>query len=194
MDVGPGGTTTKSPVLVPNTGSISGTVSDAVTHALISGASVTCTSPPACSGTTTDVNGHYTLSNVTEGNYSVTVSATGYKTQTIVVPVGPGGTPTQDFAMVANTASLGVAQSFGSANSGSTGSTTLTATTTTPAGGGDLLVLTIKTRSTPSVTVTGIADNSSPANVWKRATGIVSGQAARRSGTCRMPAALRASR
>jgi hypothetical protein len=176
VNVSPGGTTTESPVLVPNTGSISGVVSDSVSGNPISSASVSCTGTPTCTGTTTGSDGSYLLSPLAEGNYSVTVSATGYKSQTKVVVVGPGGTPTQPFLMVVNTASLGLAQSFGSANSGSTGGTTLTATTTTQTGSGDLLVLTIKTRSTP-VTVTGITDNALPANTWTKATGVVSGQA-----------------
>src|ERR1019366_7602884 len=162
VSVSPGGTTTESPVLVPNTGSISGVVSDSVSGHPISSASVSCTGMPACTGTTTGSDGSYLLSPLTEGNYSVTVSATGYKSQTKVVVVGPGGNPTKGFSLVVNTAPLGVAQSFGSANSGSTGGTTLTATTTTQTGSGDLLVLTIKTRSTP-VTVTGITDNALPA-------------------------------
>ena len=177
VNVAPGAVTTESLALVPNVGTINGAVSASVGGAKIFGASVSCTGTPTCTPTTTDVNGTYLLSGLNEGNYSVTVTATGYKTQTIVVSVGPGGTPTQNFAMVANTASLSVVRSFGAANSGSTGGTTLNATTSTQTGSGDLLVLTIKTRSTPSVTVTGITDNASPANVWKRATGIVSGQA-----------------
>ncbi len=177
VNVGPGGTTTENVQLVPNSGSISGIVSDSVSGNPIFGATVSCTGLPACSGTTTASDGGYLLSPLTEGNYSVMVSATGYKSQTAVVVVGPGGTPTKNFAMVANTASQGVAQSFGSANAGSTGGTTLTATTGTQTVSGDLLVLTIKTRSSSSVTVAGITDNSSPANVWKRATGIANGQA-----------------
>jgi Carboxypeptidase regulatory-like domain/IPT/TIG domain len=178
VNVGPGGTATENIQLVPNTGSISGLVSDSVSGHPISGANISCTGTPTCTGMTTGSGGTYLLSPLPEGNYSVTVSATGYKTQTIVVPVGPGGMPTQNFPMVANTASLSVVGSFGAANTGSApGTTTLTALTSPQTGNGDLLVLTIKTRSTPSVTVTGITDNSSPANVWKRATGVVNGQA-----------------
>jgi hypothetical protein len=177
VNVGPGGTATESPVLVPNSGSISGTVSDSVSGNPIPGASVSCTGTPACTGMTTGSDGSYLLSPLNEGNYSVTVSATGYKSQTTIVVVGPGGNPTQGFSLVVNTAPLGVAQSFGSFNSGSTGGTTLTATTTTQTGSGDLLVLTIKSRSTPAVTVTGITDNALPANTWTKATGVVSGQA-----------------
>jgi Carboxypeptidase regulatory-like domain len=177
VTVGPGGTPTQNFALTPNSGTISGTVSDSVTSALISGASVSCTGPPSCTATTTDSNGTYTLNNLTEGSYQVMVSKTGYASQTATVVVGPGGTPTQDFALVAGTTSLSVVQSFGAANSGSAGGTTLAATTATQTGSGDLLVLTIKTRSSPTVAVTGVVDNSSPANTWKKATGVVSGQA-----------------
>jgi Carboxypeptidase regulatory-like domain/IPT/TIG domain len=177
VTVGPGGTPTQNFALTPNSGSISGTVSDSVTHNPIFGASVSCSGPPSCTPTTTDSGGTYLLNNLTEGSYQVMVSMTGYASQTIGVTVGPGGTATQNFLLAAGTTSLSVVQSFGAANSGSTGSTTLAATTATQTGSGDLLVLTIKTRSTPTVAVTGIADNSSPANTWKKATGVVSGQA-----------------
>jgi Carboxypeptidase regulatory-like domain/IPT/TIG domain len=175
--VGPGGTPTQNFALTPNTGTINGTVSDSISHNPILGASVSCTGPPSCTPTTTDSGGTYLLNNLTEGSYQVMVSMSGYASQTIGVVVGPGGTPTQNFALVAGTTSLSVVQSFGAANSGSTGGTTLAATTATQTGNGDLLVLTIKTRSTATVAVTGIADNASPANTWKKATGVGSGQA-----------------
>jgi hypothetical protein len=177
VTVGPGGTPTQNFALTPNSGTISGAVTDSVTHNPIFGASVSCNGPPSCTPTTTDSGGTYLLNNLTEGSYQVMVSMTGYASQTIGVAVGPGGTPSQNFVLVAGTTSLTVVQSFGAANSGSTGGTTLAATTATQTGNGDLLVLTIKTRSTATVAVTGIADNASPANTWKKATGLGSGQA-----------------
>ena len=94
--------------LVPNTGTISGTVTDSVTNADLSGASVTCTGTPSCTAaaTTTATNGSYSLGNLTEGAYQVTVSLASYATQTIGVTVGPGGTPTQNFALVPNQGSI----------------------------------------------------------------------------------------
>ena len=179
VTVGPGGTPTQNFALTPNSGAISGTVTDSVSKAALSGASISCTGTPICSGTSTDINGQYTLSGLVEGTYHLTVSKSGYVTQTSVpVTVTPGTTTTKDFPLVANAGALSVAQSFGAANSAA-GNTMTATTSATQTGSGNLLVLAIKTRSasTPVVTVTGITDNASPANVWVRATGVQSGLA-----------------
>ena len=78
-------------------GTISGTVTDSVTHAGISGAAVTAGDGHA----TTDGSGHYTMS-VPVGAYDVTASAFGYQTGTDSgVVVTDGGTTTANFALVA---------------------------------------------------------------------------------------------
>ena len=95
-----GATTTKGFALVPQPGSITGTVTDSVTHAAIAGATVSY--PPGTGSTTTTTagDGTYTLSNVFEGSYSVTTSATNYTPQTTTVTVSPGATTAQTFALV----------------------------------------------------------------------------------------------
>ena len=174
VSVGPGGAPSQNFTLVPNTGSISGTVTAAVGGAGIEGATVACTGTLTCTSTvTSDSSGDYLLGGLTEGTYQITASMTGYAPETFMVAVAPGGTPNQPFQLAAST--LSVVGSFGTFTSGSAGSTTLTATTTTQTGTGDLLVLAIKTRSSPSVTVTGITDSAS--NTWKKATGVLNGQA-----------------
>ena len=174
VTLGPGGTPTQNFKLVPNTGTISGTVTAAVGGAGIEGATVACTGTLTCTSTvTSDMAGDYILNPLNEGSYQITASKTGYAPETFTVVVGPGGTPTQPFQLSAST--LSVAGSFGAANSAHMGGATLTAKPTTQTGTGDLLVLAIKTRSSPSVTVTGIADSAS--NVWKKATGVMNGQA-----------------
>ena len=134
--VSAGTATPESFSLVPNQGTISGTVTDLLTAAPISGATVACSGSPSCTGTTSAGNGTYSLSGLTEGTYQVQVSATNYVTQTIPVTVGPGGTPTQNFALVANTGTISgtVFQSDGTtpisgATVACTGTLTCTATT-----------------------------------------------------------------
>ncbi len=82
----------------PTGGSISGTVTDTVTTAAISGATV---SDGAGGSTTTNSSGVYTLSNVAPATYTVTASDTGYTTQSASsVTVTSGATTTQNFALV----------------------------------------------------------------------------------------------
>jgi len=152
-------------------GGITGTVTDSVTHAAIPNASVTCT----CQGPaiTTNSSGVYTFTLIAPGSYTVTVTATGYTGQTSApFTVNPGATSTQNFQLVSTAKPLGVVQSFGKA--ATTAGTTLAATTGTATTLGDLLVVTVKDRSTPLTNVTGITD-SSGTNVWAKATSIQSG-------------------
>ena len=88
----------------PTTGSIAGTVTDSVSHAALSGATVTL-SP---GGTTaTDGSGHYSFSNLTPAGYTVTASAGGHATSSPAsVTVTAGNTTTQDFALVPTTGSI----------------------------------------------------------------------------------------
>ena len=78
-------------------GHVTGTVTDSVTHAAISGASITVGDAHGI----TDGSGHYDLS-VPVGTYSVTAAAFGYATQTVSgVTVTDGGSVTENFALVA---------------------------------------------------------------------------------------------
>jgi outer membrane protein assembly factor BamB len=82
-----------------NPGSITGTVTNANTHALIQGATVKC-SLCAPTTTTTDVNGKYMFPSAPPGSDSVTFSDTGYVSQTDVVAVTAGTQATQPAALV----------------------------------------------------------------------------------------------
>ena len=95
-----GNSTPESFSLVPNPGTISGKVTDSLTSAAIAGATVACTGTMPCTSTVTAGDGTYTLSGLTEGAYQVTASANGYSPETVnPINVGPGGTPTQNFAL-----------------------------------------------------------------------------------------------
>jgi protocatechuate 3,4-dioxygenase beta subunit len=165
------GASTEVDAVMTTDGSVTGTVSDSVTHAAIPNASVTCTCQGAA--TTTNSSGVYTFTLITPASYTVTVTATGYTGQTSApFTVNPGATTTQNFQLVSTAKPLGVVQSFGKA--ATTAGTTLAATTGTATALGDLLVVTVKDRSSTLTNVTGITD-SSGTNVWAKATSIQSG-------------------
>jgi hypothetical protein len=83
-------------------GTLQGTVRDAVSLAPISGATVTV----AASSTTTDAAGAYQFLNVAAGTYDVSASAAGYASGLVSgVVVTAGGTTTADIALAASTAS-----------------------------------------------------------------------------------------
>jgi hypothetical protein len=162
--------TNESPALNED-GGVTGTVTDSVTHAAIANATVTCTCQGAA--TTTNSSGVYTFVMIAPGSYTVTVTATGYTGQTSApFTVNPGATTTQNFQLVSAAKPLGVVQSFGKA--ATTAGTTLAATTGTATTPGDLLVVTVKDRSSTLTNVTGITD-SSGLNTWAKATGVQSG-------------------
>jgi hypothetical protein len=162
--------TNESPALNED-GGVTGTVTDSVTHAAIANASVTCTCQGT--GTTTNSSGVYTFTQIAPASYTVTVTATGYTGQTSApFSVNAGATTTQNFQLVSTAKPLGVIQSFGKA--ATTAGTTLTGTTGTATTLGDLLVVTVKDRSSPLTNVTGITD-SSGLNTWTKATSIQSG-------------------
>jgi Carboxypeptidase regulatory-like domain/Calcineurin-like phosphoesterase len=98
VKVGPGQAVTQSFALVPatsGTGSINGSVTDAVTGSPLTNASITYSG----GSTTTDANGKYSLSGVPAGSNSVTASDTAYTSQGKTVTVTTGATTTQDFAL-----------------------------------------------------------------------------------------------
>jgi hypothetical protein len=90
---------TPVPTVPPPPGAISGHVTDAATHAALSGATV---SIQGGASTTTDVAGAYTLGNLSAGSYTLTASKTGYMSSSpTAVSVTSGNTTTQDFALAA---------------------------------------------------------------------------------------------
>jgi hypothetical protein len=154
-------------------GGITGTVTDANTHAAISGAVVTCTCQGT--GTTTNTSGDYTFTQIAPGSYTLTVTATGYTARTTApFAVSAGLTTTENVQLTSTAKPLKEVQTFGIANTAA--STTLMATTGTSTGSGDLLVVTVRDRSSALTMITGITD-SSGGNTWTKATGIQSGQA-----------------
>lgn len=78
-------------------GNVTGTVTDAVTGLPIEGAYVAISADIA---DWTTASGSYNLGGVNAGDYTVTVSQTGYATQTISVTISSGATTVQDFALV----------------------------------------------------------------------------------------------
>jgi hypothetical protein len=97
VSVTAGNTTTQDFTLTPSTGGITGHVTDASTHAALSGATV---SIQGGSSTTTDGAGSYAFSGLTPGGYTLTASKAGYVTSgPASVTVAAGGTATQDFQL-----------------------------------------------------------------------------------------------
>ena len=89
-----------------NSGSISGAVTDSITHAGIVGASVTCTGSPTCIGTTTGAGGTYTLSNLAAGTYTVQASVSGYGTLSQPDTVTTGAAPPDNFNLIPNAGTI----------------------------------------------------------------------------------------
>ena len=84
----------------PTTGSITGHVTDNVTHTAISGATVALSTGPS---TTTDASGAYTFGSLSPASYNVTASKTGYVSATNNGVVVTAGNPTtSDFALTPN--------------------------------------------------------------------------------------------
>ena len=81
------------------TGAITGAVGDTTTGEVIVGALVTDGTRTALTGG----DGHYLITAVPPGNYSVTASATGYSPQTMPAQVTQGETPIIHFALTPST-------------------------------------------------------------------------------------------
>lgn len=77
------------------TGSISGKVTDAAAGSVIQGASVSY----GTGSVTTDENGSYLIANRPAGDYTLTVSANGYVSESQTVSVVAGQTTTSDFSL-----------------------------------------------------------------------------------------------
>ncbi len=161
-------------MVLTEVGGVSGAVVAAGSLTPIQNATLTCT---CATGTVpTDSSGAYTFMQVTPGSaYTVSVTAAGYAGQTsLSFAVNPGSTSTVSFQLSPVSTKLGVGETFGAANA--TGSTSVTATTATATTSGDLLVVTVRDRSSPLTAVISINDNSSGLNTWTRATGIQNSQ------------------
>ncbi len=92
---------TSGPPVEEETGSITGTVTDADGGAAISSATVAVDGTSI--STTTDASGDYTLTGVPEGTHSVTASADGYDPETKTgVEVTANAATTANFALVAD--------------------------------------------------------------------------------------------
>jgi uncharacterized surface anchored protein len=94
-----GGSTATPAPPPPSTGSIAGTVNDATDDSVIAGATVSCNGESA----TTDSNGQFTVTDLTQGAYTVTTSATGYTTTTQTVEVAAGEVSQIGFALTRQT-------------------------------------------------------------------------------------------
>jgi len=167
-----GPNSTNENVALTEDGGISGTVTDSSTHAVIANAAVTCT----CQGTGTTSNGSgvYAFAQVAPGSYTVTVTATGYTgVTTAPFTVSAGATTTENVQLTSAAKPLKEVESFGKATTAA--STTLTATAGTATGSGDLLVLTVKDRSSSLTNVTGVSDSGH--NTWTKAASTQNGQA-----------------
>ncbi len=83
--------------LAQDTGSITGTVTDAESGETIPGVNVSI--PELNIGAATDVDGEYTIEGVPAGTHTLSVSFVGYQTNEAEVTVSAGETVTQDFEM-----------------------------------------------------------------------------------------------
>ena len=80
-------------------GAITGSVTDSSTGAAIAGASINYSG----GDTTTDSSGHYTLSSVAAGTYTVTAAASGHINSSSTVSVTSGNTATLNFQLAPST-------------------------------------------------------------------------------------------
>ena len=85
-----------APPPLPTTGSIAGIVTDFDTGLPIQSASVSTDTGQSAS---TDIDGNYTLANVPTGDRTVTVSASGYDSDSQPVAVSDGSTSARNFAL-----------------------------------------------------------------------------------------------
>jgi hypothetical protein len=88
----------------PVSGSLKGTVQDAVTGERLPGASVVL--KEISKGSATDINGNYQLTNITPGAYTLTVSFIGYKDFTLKIEIREGENRTLDVSLQPTATSL----------------------------------------------------------------------------------------
>jgi len=149
----------------PTTGSIAGTVTDAVTGATIAGAAVTDGTRSA----TSDANGGYSIANVPAGTYAVTATASGHNSASQSVQVTAGQTSTANFALSPPPPPGAIAGTVRDAVTGATiaGATVKVgvASTTTDASGQYVLSDLTEGSYTETVSASGYADVSQSVSV-----------------------------
>jgi hypothetical protein len=96
VSVGPGANAAQNFPLAPLPGTVAGTVVDVATGTPLAGATVSYSGGNA----STDGQGRYSISAVTEGTYAFTASASGYSPQTQTAVVGPGATVSLNLSLV----------------------------------------------------------------------------------------------
>lgn len=151
----------------PSTGTISGTVTDASTHAGINNATITV--QPANKTTTTNSSGSYSISNVPTGSQTVSVTASGYNGQSQSVTVSANTTTTQNFSLTAVSTTGSVSGTITDATTGnaiSGASVSAGGQNTTTAGNGSYTLNNVPSgNQTVSVTATNYASGGGSVTV-----------------------------
>ncbi|QAS52292.1 carboxypeptidase regulatory-like domain-containing protein [Halobacillus litoralis] len=103
-----GGTSTTTLSLEPNPGTVSGSVIDRVTVAVLTGASIQIFDQTGAFtfSTVTDALGNYVATNLSPGSYTAVASLTGYSNQLISFSIQPNETSTASFALDPNPSTL----------------------------------------------------------------------------------------
>ena len=117
MNITPGGATTANFVLITQTGTVNGRITNASTGAGLAGAKVSYSG----GSVTSDGNGNYTLNAVPAGTYTVTATLTGWVTESASVTVFSGATATANIKLATGGKAAGkVTNKSGAAISGAT--------------------------------------------------------------------------
>jgi len=150
----------------PTTGTVSGTVNDATTHAAIAGATVSNGQTSATTGN----DGTYTIGNVSTGSYTITASASGYTSSSQVVSVNAGQTTTANFALAAQAKPAMWASGITFAATGTNLRTTVRVQGAGGALAGVAVTLTETWNGTSTKTFSGTTNNSGTVTfVWQKA-------------------------
>ncbi len=96
--------------VIVNPGTLTGTVTDTITKAPISGTIINLVLPTGLvfSSVQTDTQGKYAIENIPAGAYTATATASGYNTQSNSVTITAGQTTTKDFALTSLSGSVTV--------------------------------------------------------------------------------------
>jgi hypothetical protein len=117
VNITPGGTTTANFVLITQTGTVSGRVTNASTGAGLAGVKVSYSG----GSVNTNSNGDYTLNAVLPGTYTITATLTGWVTESTSVQVFSGATATANIKLATGGKAAGkVTNKSGAAISGAT--------------------------------------------------------------------------
>jgi hypothetical protein len=179
-------TTTANVALTSSTGRITGTITDSVSNSPLAGATVSYSG----GSTTTNSSGQYTLTGVTPGSVSLTVTLAAYNTSTGTATVVAGSTTTKNFSLILTPTSgtitgavtdsvsqaklqgVTVSYSGGSATTDSTGRYTLTSV---PAGSVVLTAASTGYTSTSKTTTVVAGSSTSVSFALTPSTGTISG-------------------